>query len=67
VNIGKAHIILKAEGCIDCGAAYSLPWEQARVIEVVIEGETLRLALLRCSDCAAKAAPGLGTDAEDEG
>jgi len=57
MNIGKAKITLRADGCIDCGTTWEARWETARVVSVVIDGRSLTLTLHRCGNCAAKSAP----------
>ena len=51
MNIGKARIEVRAQGCIDCGTFWSHAWEVARTLTVTIGKRTFDLDIHRCGDC----------------
>jgi hypothetical protein len=54
MNVGKARIHLKAEGCIDCGTPWSHAWEVAKTLTVRIGERVFYLDIHRCGDCMPK-------------
>lgn len=56
--IGKARILFKAEGCVDCGVTYSPAWQLAERIKIIVGNRRSYIELHRCCACtAAKRTP----------